>query len=316
MTIHPVVPAVPAAAAPRLSTKVILAIVFTVLAWASAFVVIRGVAPHFSGGSLALLRLAVGTVVLGLITLGRGWKKPTAREWALIVAFGIAWFGAYNVALNIAEHSLDAGTTAMLVGVGPLLIALGAGVFLGEGVPRWVVIGAGVAFVGVVLIGIGMGIGGFGDGFGLFWALLAAVTYAIGVLCQKPAIRRLPAGQVTFFGCAIGMLACTPFLGGLLHDVAAAPVGSILGAVYLGVVPTALAFSTWGYALSRMPASQLGITTYIVPALAIVLGLIVFGEVPAPLAIIGGVVCLAGVALSRMHPRTRAVTQPAESLQE
>ncbi len=69
--------------------------------------------------------------------------------------------------------------------------------------------------------------------------------------------------------------------------------------VYLGAVPTALAFSTWAYALARMPAGQLGISTYVVPPLAIVLGFIVFAEVPAPLAIAGGAICLVGVALSR-----------------
>jgi drug/metabolite transporter (DMT)-like permease len=73
--------------------------------------------------------------------------------------------------------------------------------------------------------------------------------------------------------------------------------------VYLGIVPTALAFSTWGYALARVPAGQLGIATYLVPPVAIVLGLVMLGEVPAPLAIAGGVVSLVGVALSRRTGR-------------
>jgi drug/metabolite transporter (DMT)-like permease len=88
----------------------------------------------------------------------------------------------------------------------------------------------------------------------------------------------------------------------LVSAILAAPTPAILGVIYLGAVPTALAFSTWAYALSRMPAGQLGISTYLVPPLAIILGLIVFGEVPAPLAIVGGVVCLTGVALSRRRP--------------
>ncbi len=45
----------------------------------------------------------------------------------------------------------------MIVNIGPILIALGAGLFLGEGIPRWLAIGAGVAFLGVILIGIGTG---------------------------------------------------------------------------------------------------------------------------------------------------------------
>ncbi len=293
----------------RLSPLVVTAIVVTILAWASAFIVIRGVGPYFTGGALALGRLVIGAILLGIVVLiGRRWVAPTLREWALIVGFGVAWFGAYNVALNIAEQTLDAGTTAMIVGVGPILIALGAGVFLGEGIPKWLAIGASVAFVGVVLIGFATG-AAFGDGVGVFWALVAALTYAIGVLLQKPAIKRLPNAQVTWLGATIGMVACLPFTGDLITGLADAPPAAILGVIYLGAVPTALAFSTWAYALYRMPAGQLGVTTYIVPPLTIVLGLLVFGEVPAALAVVGGAVCLVGVALSRRRPPVRTEAQ-------
>lgn len=292
-----------------LTPPVLVAIVVTVLAWASAFIVIRGVGLHFSGGALALGRLLVGTVLLAAVQLyfarGVGWVAPTRREWFLVAGFGVAWFGAYNVALNIAEQSLDAGTTAMLINIGPILIALGAGILLGEGIPKWVAIGAGVAFFGVLLIGFGSGGGAFGDGAGVLWCLIAAITYAAGVLMQKPALRRLPAAQVTFMGCAIGAITCLPFAGRLVEEVQVAPTTSILGIVYLGAVPTALAFSTWAYALSRVPAGQLGISTYVVPPLAIFLGLLVFGEVPALAAIIGGVVCLVGVGLSRRKSAPR-----------
>ncbi len=277
----------------------VVAIIVTVLAWASAFIVIRGTAPFFSGGALALGRLLVASALLSLAMIGRRWVRPTRREWLQVGAFGVAWFGAYNVALNIAEQTLDAGTTAMVVNTGPILIALGAGWILREGIPKWLAIGAGIAFVGVVCIGLGTSGAGFGSGVGVLWALVAAVTYAAGVLFQKPALRRLPAAQVTWLGCLIGMMTCLPFAGELVSGVATAPPPAILGVVYLGAIPSALAFSTWAYALARMPAGQLGISTYVVPPLAIVLGFIVFAEVPATLAIIGGAICLAGVALSR-----------------
>jgi drug/metabolite transporter (DMT)-like permease len=287
-----------------------MAIVVTVIAWASAFVVIRGVAPYFSGGPLALGRLLVGTVLLALFLIGRRWVKPTGREWMLILVFGIAWFGVYNVALNTAEQTLDAGTTAMLVNIGPILIALGAGLFLGEGIPKWLAIGAGVAFVGVILIGIGTGASGFGDGWGVVWCLVAALVYAIGVLAQKRVLTRMPAAQVTWMGCAIGAIACLPFSGDLIAELQAAPPGALLGVVYLGAVPTALAFSTWAYALSRMPAGRLGVTTYVVPAIVVALGYLFFQEIPTLLAIIGGVICLVGVAVSRRTTRARVDAVP------
>jgi drug/metabolite transporter (DMT)-like permease len=291
-TVQPTVPQ-------RLSPLVPVAIIVTVLAWASAFIVIRGTATFFTGGALALGRLLVGSVLLSLAMIGRKWVRPTGRELLLVGAFGITWFGAYNVVLNIAERTLDAGTTAMVVNTGPILIALGAGWILREGIPKWLAIGGAVAFVGVVFIGIGTGGAGLGSGIGVVWALVAAITYAAGVLFQKPALRRLPPAQVTWLGCVVGTVACLPFTGELVAGLAAAPARAILGVVYLGAVPTALAFSTWAYALARMPAGQLGISTYVVPPLAIVLGFIVFAEVPAPLAIAGGAICLVGVALSR-----------------
>lgn len=299
----------PAASA---STLVLIAIVVTVLAWASAFIVIRGVAPYFSGGPLALGRLLVGMVLLSLLLIGRRWVKPSGREWLLILVFGVAWFGIYNVALNTAEQTLDAGTTAMLVNIGPILIALGAGLFLREGIPKWLAIGAGVAFAGVILIGVGTGSSEFGDGSGVVWSLIAALVYAIGVLCQKRVLTRMPATQVTWMGCVIGAIACLPFTGGLVEELQLAPPGAIVGVIYLGAVPTALAFSTWAYALSRMPAGRLGVTTYVVPAIVVVLGLLFFQEIPTVLAIIGGVICLIGVALSRRTSRAATPAVPAQ----
>jgi drug/metabolite transporter (DMT)-like permease len=295
-----------------LSPAVLIAIIVTVVAWASAFVVIRGTAPYFTGGAIALGRLIVGTVLLGIVVLiGRRWVWPSRREWIYVAVYGVAWFGGYNVCLNIAEHMLDAGTTAMLVNIGPILIALGAGFFLREGIPKWLVIGAGVAFIGAIIIGVGSG-ASFSSGSGILWCLLAALLYSIGVLCQKPALRRLPNAQVTWLGCLIGMLACLPFSGQLITGLHSAPTIGWLGILYLGAIPTSLAFSTWTFALSRMPASQLGISTYIVPPLAIVLGLIVFGVVPPWLAIGGGAVCLVGVALSRRRTRPPTAIPDAE----
>lgn len=290
-----------------MSPLVVVAIVVTVLAWSSAFIVIRGVGPFFGGGELALGRLLVGTALLAILLIGKKWVRPNRREWLLIVVYGVAWFGAYNVTLNIAEHTLDAGTTSMIVNIGPILIALGAGLFLGEGVPKWLAIGAAVAFGGVVLIGLSSGLSGVGNGVGIVWALIAAVTYTVGVLCQKRVMRRIPSTQITWMGCAIGAIVCLPFIGGLVTQLHSAPVGATLGILYLGAIPTSLAFTTWGYALSHLPAGQLGVTTYAVPAIVVALGFLAFAEVPTVFAIVGGIICLIGVALSRRRSSPRRV---------
>jgi drug/metabolite transporter (DMT)-like permease len=295
------------AAAP--AGRTVLAVVVTVLAWASAFVAIRGVGEDLSPGALALGRLLIGAAVLAVLLVGRGWVAPDRREWTLLVVCGVGWFGIYNVALNAAEQHLDAGTTAMLVNIGPILIAILAGFLLGEGFPRWLVVGVAVAFVGVLLIGTATR-GADLDLVGVLLCVVAAVTYAIGVVAQKPLLRRLPGLQVTFTACAIGALCCLPWAGALVRDLGTAPAGSIAGMVYLGVVPTALAFSTWAYALTRMDAGRLGVTTYLVPPLVILLGWLLLDEVPPALAVVGGAVCLAGVALSRRGGRRTAAPAP------
>jgi drug/metabolite transporter (DMT)-like permease len=75
--------------------------------------------------------------------------------------------------------------------------------------------------------------------------------------------------------------------------------------VYLGLVPTAIGFSTWAYALARTDAAKLGSTTYLVPPIAVLLGWIILGEVPPLIALPGGILCLAGVGLARWTPRGR-----------
>lgn len=298
-------------AAPRLHAGALLAVAVTVVAWASAFVAIRAVGASYEPGPLALGRLLVGALALGagVLVSRRRWVAPTRREWGLILLCGLAWFAVYNVVLNAAEQRIDAGTTAMLVNVGPILIALFAGLLLGEGFPRWLLIGGGIAFCGAVLVGASTADTGTADVLGVVLCLAAAVTYAIGVLAQKPVLRRLPGLQVTFLACAIGAVACLPFTPGLLDDLATAPVRATAGLVYLGLVPTALAFSTWAYALARMDAGRLGVTTYLAPPITIVLSAVLLGELPPVLALVGGAVCLVGVALSRRRSPVRSQTR-------
>ncbi|MDA8372403.1 MAG: DMT family transporter [Nocardiopsaceae bacterium] len=287
------------------------AVSVTVISWASAFVAIRWVGESFAPGPLALGRLLVGSAALGAVLLARrAWTRPSPREWALTTGCGLAWFGIYNVALNAAELRVDAGTTAMLVNIGPILIALFAGALLGEGFPRWLLAGVAVAFAGVLMIGATTTRSASVDLLGVLLCLVAAVTYAIGVLAQKPVLRRLPALQVTWMACTVGAIACLPFGPGLASELHAAPAGAAAGLLYLGLVPTALAFGTWAYALARMDAGRLGVTTYLVPPLTIAMAWLLLNEAPPLLALFGGAVCLAGVAVSRRRPKTDINQQP------
>jgi drug/metabolite transporter (DMT)-like permease len=144
----------PVADPSRAGRLAVLAGLTTVVLWASAFVGIRAAGDELSGGPLALARLVVAALVLGGFVLARRGPNSIARferrDLGAVVLCGLLWFGAYNVALNEGERRVDAGTAAMLVNVGPILIALLAGVVLREGYPRGLVRGLSVAFAGAV----------------------------------------------------------------------------------------------------------------------------------------------------------------------
>lgn len=283
----------------RVDRRAVVAAAVSVVLWASAFVAIRDAADHFGPGALALGRLLTGTVALFAILLVRGEGLPPRAAWPGIAVSGLLWFGLYMVVLNWGEQKVDAGTAAMVVNVGPMVIALLGGWLLKEGLPRGLVTGMAVSFAGAVVVGLSMSGGGGASVLGVALCLLAALTYGAGVVAQKPALRHASPLQVTAFGCLIGTVACLPFAGQLLSQVRDAPLRATLDVVYLGLFPTALAFTTWAYALARTTAGRMGATTYAVPALVVLMSWAVLGEVPGWLTLAGGALCLGGVALSR-----------------
>ncbi len=278
----------------------------TVVLWASAFVSIRSAGAAYSPGALALGRLLAGALTLGAICLVRREGWPPRAAWRGIGISGVLWFGLYMVVLNWGEQEVDAGTAALVVNVGPLLIALLGARLLGDPMPPRLLAGMAVSFAGAVTVGLSMSGGGGSSLLGVALCLLAALAYAAGVVAQKPALSRASALQVTTFGCLVGAVVCLPFSGQLLHEAARAPLPATLNMVYLGVFPTALAFTTWAYALARTTASRMGATTYAVPALVVLMSLLALGEVPGPLTLTGGVLCLTGVAVSRSRRRPGA----------
>lgn len=300
----------------RPSRTAVAAAAVTVILWASAFVGIRAAAPHFTPGSLALGRLLAGTVVLLTFLVVSRQGLPSRAAWPGIMISGVVWFGVYNVALNWGEELVDAGTAAMLVNIGPAVMALLAGWLLREGFPPRLLAGMAVSFAGTVVVGLSMSGNGHASILGVVLCLLAAVTYAAGVVAQKPALRHATALQATTFGCLIGAVACLPFAGQLIDDVARAPWTITLNVVYLGVFPTAIAFTTWAYALARTTAGRMGSTTYVVPAIVVLMSWILLAEIPGWLTLIGGGLCLAGVAVSRSRPSAVTVepraTPPAQ----
>ena len=199
--------------------RALVAALITVVLWASAFVGIRAASVDLAPGSLALGRLAVGAISLAVLVLARGLVRPSRRDFMLVVASGLLWFAFYNVALNAAEQNVDAGTASMLTNMGPILIAHLRRPVPRRGVPAApqrrdrdrlprdpdhrlrLVVGARARRQRAA--GDRPVRGG-------------RHAYAGGVTLQKPALRALPAAQVTWMACLAGAIACLPFLPSLV----------------------------------------------------------------------------------------------------
>jgi len=109
----------------------------------------------------------------------------------------------------------------------------------------------------------------------------------------------LPAHQAK----GVGTVACLPFAPALAQEAVGAPAGTLAWVLYLGAFPTAIAFSTWAFALARMNAGRLGAVTYLAPPVSVLLGWLLLGETPVALAYLGGALCLVGVWITRRRPR-------------
>jgi drug/metabolite transporter (DMT)-like permease len=295
-------------------------VTFTLVTWASAFVAIRHLGATVPPGSLSLGRLLVAVAVLGLLVMRlwhrRGQRRlPTRREWPLVALGGASWIGVYNLTLNESERRIDAGTAALLVQIGPILVALLATFVLGERMSRWLLIGLAVGFGGVVLIARASSSSDNGDLVGVLLGVVAALTFAVGVITQKKLLTcGMTALEMTFWYYVVGMVVCLPWAGELVGVAAEASVSDLFWVAWLGVFPSALAFVTWAYALSHSDAGKFAMSTFLVPFITTLIAWLLLSEVPPPMAFVGGVLCIVGVFLTRRNPRAKVTAPPQPAL--
>ena len=136
--------------------------------------------------------------------------------------------------------------------------------------------------------------------------LVSAVAYSISLILQKPLVARLAAVHVTWLACTIGAVSCLPFAGGLVARPRDAPASSIWWLVYLGVFPTAIAFTTYAFALAPHERQQPRRHDLPRPADHDRAGLVFLSEAPPAMAYAGGALALVGVAVARRKPRPKA----------
>jgi drug/metabolite transporter (DMT)-like permease len=283
---------------------VTLALAGTVVFWASAFAGIRAGLGEYGPGEIALFRFVVASVVLGCIALVTRMRLPERRDLPAVFLAGFLAFTVYHVALNYGEVAVGAGAASVLINTAPLFTALLAVTFLGERLRVLGWVGMAVSFFGAVLISAGEG-----EGFGLapqaLLILLAALSSSIYFVIQKPYLQKYGALAFTTYAVWAGTLLSLVFLPGLISQMGAAPPGTTLAMVYLGVFPTAIAYVTYAYAFSRMPASRAVSFLYLIPVMAYLIAWAWIGEVPTLLSVVGGCVTLSGVLIVNAFGRRR-----------
>ena len=143
---------------------------------------------------------------------------------------------------------------------------------------------------------------------GVTLILLATLATSLFFVLQRPYLQNaIRAASMTAIGIWAGTaLMAALWLPGLTQAVRHAPQAATLAIVYLGLLPGALAYVTWAYALSRMPASLLGNSLYLEPPIAIFIAFFWLGELPSVLTILGGAVAIAGVLISSFWGREKS----------
>lgn len=283
--------------------RITVSLGLTILVWASAFAGIRAGLEAYDPGQVALLRLLVASAALAVYAAWVRMRMPEARDLPMIALGGFLAFAVYHLALNYGELTVSSGPAAILVNTAPIFTALLATAFLGERLRVWGWTGMIVSFFGAALIGLGEG-GGLRLAPGTFLILISAISVSVYIVVQKPYLRKYGPLAFTTYAVWAGTLFTLVFLPGLPEAVLGASLETTLAVVYLGLFPTALAYVTYAYALSRLPASRGASFLYLIAPVAFVVAWVWLGEVPTLLSVVGGAIVLAGVVIVNSEYRS------------
>lgn len=273
-----------------------LALAVTIIAWASAFPAIRAGLASFGPLELGAIRFAIAALPAALFLLITRPALPSLGELWRFVVGGLFFVALYTALLNIGERTVSAGAASFIINVNPIITAALALMLLGERFGRRAWLGTLISFLGIGLIALGEGRGLHVDAGALF-ILGAAVCNSVTTVAQKPLFARHRALTVSAWNMILGALFLSPWLMSGVAAIPAASPAALTAAVYLGLMPSLIAYGTWAVALSRLPAGRASNFMYCVPPVATAMGFLWLGEVPTLAGIVGGVMALAGVVI-------------------
>ena len=285
----------------RLDLPALLAILATIIFWASSFVVIRICLGSLTPVQLATARyVTAGLIALGFLLTRR--VEVSKRDLVRLSFAAVLFIAAYAVLLNTGEQSVPAGPASFIVNTMPVFTALIATFILGERFGLWGWIGTGVSFCGVALIAASSD-GGFDLDPNAILILAAALCAAVASVLQKPVLGRMPALTVTALVLLIGALPLLPAVPQTIKALTAAPAAVNWSVAYLVIFPTAIGYVTWAIALKRLSAARASNFLYGVPPTATLIGFVWLGETPSLLGAIGAVTAIFGVMVVNIMRR-------------
>ena len=271
--------------------------------WGIPYLLIRVAVAEISPGTLVFARTGIATLILLPIALLRTDFRAVLARWRWVVAFAVVEIGIPWVLLGSAEQHVSSSLAGLLVAGVPLVgtvIAVGSG--SRDRVGSTGVLGLLVGLAGVAAI-IGVNLGS-SDTTALLEIGVVVVGYALG-----PAIlaRRLAGlSSVGVMGLSLSLCALVYAPVAVLQRPAVVPSPGALAAVaILGVVCTALAFVLFSALIDEIGPVRATVITYVNPAVAALLGIVILSESFTVGMAIGLVLVIAGSALATRPARAR-----------
>lgn len=279
-----------------LTLKTKLALLTTVVLWASAFVAIRAGLQGYSPGGLALLRFLIASIAIYFMFYwSRKERLPIQRRDLYRVLFaGAIGIGCYNIALNYGEILVPSGMASFIVSQMPVVTTILAVLFLCERINRYGLFGMLLSAIGVAMIALSHH-AEFGFYLSVLYVIFACFAGGLYNILQKPLLQKYKAIHLTAYAIWGGTIVLSVFLPDLIHDLQHTSLKATATVIYLALFPGVIGYSTWGYALSKIPASRAASFLYSMPIFATLIGWVWLGEVPAFMAFVGGLVALLGV---------------------
>lgn len=272
-----------------------------VLIWGSSFLFIAIGLDHFHPGVVSLLRVAFGAATLAFVPRAR--RTPIAPEdRPRLVVLSMVWIALPLTLFPVAQQWIDSAVAGMLNGAMPIFTALVATILLRELPGPRQTAGLLVGFAGVLAIGWPSADSGRTAAVGVVLVVLATICYAVATNMVAPLQQRYGALPVLARVEWMAVPFVVPYgLVGLESSEFA--WSSLAATAAVGILGTGLAFVLMGTLSGRVGATRASFITYMIPVVALVLGVVVRSETVAALAVAGVALVIAGAVMSSRRER-------------